>query len=493
MILWQFAMIFCTQQIFPVFYNYTPKRNCENFDIYANESSCSMSKKDECKALKDCEEIRLLKEPPFHSAVEEFDLFCDHKAYYATVVSTCQFLGVLFGTVIYGHLGDHFGRRMVSFLGITIGILFAMASGLSPSWPVLAVLRFIVGSSIACVLVVFYTFICELIQPNQRVFLRAFFNWGYARLIFTLICFICDHWRSAAIATAAVVIPVPLACLFILPESPKWLISKGKPKEAKIAAQKLQKFANEVTLFTEDLQRESSNQQHIYTMKDLLSDRKIAKRAAVLGILWFSTSLSAFGSDLNSRNLAGNFYANQFVSGAVTALAKIFIFIFDEKLPTFDRRKLYYIPQILMISCYASIMVLMIFVKEDDCDEDYWANWGVIILNIIGVSLIEITWDACYLVAVECFPTEIRTIGIGTCSLLARCGALLAPQMAYLSSVARWAPYGVVVSIGIFSLMIGFFFLPNTKGVDLGNVDAANDDFEKKNSPHRLKCDSPVL
>lgn len=46
-----------------------------------------MSKKDECKALKDCERITLLKEPPFHSAVEEFGLYCDHKAYYATVVS----------------------------------------------------------------------------------------------------------------------------------------------------------------------------------------------------------------------------------------------------------------------------------------------------------------------------------------------------------------------------------------------------------------------
>ncbi|CAJ0580871.1 unnamed protein product, partial [Mesorhabditis spiculigera] len=447
-VLWQIALVFCTQQIFPVFYNYSPRLDCDEFNIYANSSECSLSKKDVCKALEKCELIRVDSDPPFHSAVEEFKLFCDRDAYYATVVSTVQFLGVLFGTIIYGHLGDYFGRRMVSIFGVSLGILCGVASGFAPSWPWLAAIRFIVGSSIACVLVVFYTFICELIRPNQRVFLRAFFNWGYARLIFTLICFICNHWRSAAIVTALVVSPVPLVAILLLPESPKWLISNGKEKEARSACRKLQYFAGDETLFNEDLNQQSSGHR-VHTMKDLLTDRTIAKRTVVLCVLWFSTSLSAFGSDLNSGNLAGNFYANQFVSAAVTAFAKIFVFILDEKLPTFDRRKLYYYPQILVIVCYAAIMFLLAFVKEDDCDEDYWANWA--------------GWK------VQSLPKS--TIGMGTCSLLARCGALLAPQMAYLSSISRWAPYGVVVAIGCFSLVIAIFFLPDTKGVDLGDME----------------------
>lgn len=48
-------------------------------------------------------------------------------------VSTIQFLGVLVGTVIYGHLGDRFGRRPVSFCGILIGIIFGVGSGKN-SW-----------------------------------------------------------------------------------------------------------------------------------------------------------------------------------------------------------------------------------------------------------------------------------------------------------------------------------------------------------------------
>lgn len=45
-----------------------------------------MTKDDECKLLKNCHHISLKEDPPFHSAVETFGLYCDRDAYYATVV-----------------------------------------------------------------------------------------------------------------------------------------------------------------------------------------------------------------------------------------------------------------------------------------------------------------------------------------------------------------------------------------------------------------------
>ena len=99
-------------------------------------------------------------------------------------------------------------------------------------------------------------------------------------------------------------------------------------------------------------------------------------------------SLSAFGSDLVSGNLAGSFYVTQFVSGLVTAFAKIvriaplspvplfqFIFFFDTYWPTFDRRRLHQLPQVLMILCYGTLMVL-ILLPDTDCDEDSWRDWA---------------------------------------------------------------------------------------------------------------------
>jgi hypothetical protein len=54
---------------------------------------------------------------------------------------------------------------------------------------------------------------------------------------------------------------------------------------------------------------------------------------------------------------------------------------------------------------------------------------AITIINMIGSIFVEYTWDACYLCAVEGYPTHIRTIGMGTCSLTARIGAIIAPQV----------------------------------------------------------------
>ncbi|CAI2349594.1 unnamed protein product [Caenorhabditis sp. 36 PRJEB53466] len=484
-VLWQFALFFCCQQIFSIFYNFTPSLDCADPDFQFSKPKCKLSKVEICSELTaNCSEIHV-ESAPFHSMVADFRMFCGAKAYDAAWVATIQFVGVLVGAITYGHLGDHFGRRPVSFFGISVGIVFGVASGFAPSWQLFAAFRFIVGTSIASILIVFYAYILEFIEPEQRVFLRSFFNWGYARLVFTFVCWLCGYWRSAAIATSLLSLPI-LPVLLILPESPKWFNTKKRFREAKAAEKRVAWLSG-----IEEIEADSNTKLEIemevkdtkiYTMRDLFTSWPIAYRTMVVGSLWFSTSLSAFGSDLNSGNLAGNFYLSQFVSGAVTAFAKIFVFLLDTYVPSFDRRRLHQVPQIAMIVCYAAIMVLMIL-PESDCSRQGSRDLAIVIVNIIGVSFIEITWDACYLVAVECFPTRIRTIGIGTCSLLARTGALLAPQMAYLSDIYKPAPYAVVCSIGIISLLISCVFLPDTKGVDLGAMEPTDElDWNRKKS-----------
>ncbi|EYB91676.1 hypothetical protein Y032_0203g1831 [Ancylostoma ceylanicum] len=503
-LLWQFALFYCCQQIFPIFYNYTPQRECVDGSSNGTKILCELSTEQQCQLLKNCSNVTV-EDPPFHSMVEEFDLYCD-RAYDATLAATIQFLGVLFGTVTYGHLGDHFGRRPTSFFGIFVGIIAGISTGFAPSWQVFAVMRFICGTSVACILVVFYTYIVELIRPEQRVFMRSFFNWGYARVVFTVVCMLCDHWRSASIATALLASPTLLAIAFLLPETPKWYISKGRFADAKRAAARLKYLSG-----NED--EGSTGEIHIahpgkaYTIKDLLANSTIATRTLILCSLWFATSLSAFGSDLNSGNLLGDFYVNQIASAAVTAFAKIFVFLLDTYWTSFDRRKLHQFPQVrptaisevfhdnknclnsfnfsqvLVIICYSAIMCLQIFVPDSSCDGKSARDWSIIIINIIGVSFIELTWDACYLIAVESFPTHIRTIGMGTCSLAARIGALIAPQMAYLSIFYQPAPYIVVVVIGIMALIISLVSLPDTKGVDLATI--GEERTEEKQEPRR--------
>ena len=55
-----------------------------------------------------------------------------------------------------------------------------------------------------------------------------------------------------------------------------------------------------------------------------------------------------------------------------------------------------------------------------------------LIINLIGTVFIEYTWDACYLCAVESIETSCRSSATGSCSLVARIGALIAPVVTLL-------------------------------------------------------------
>ena len=57
---------------------------------------------------------------------------------------------------------------------------------------------------------------------------------------------------------------------------------------------------------------------------------------------------------------------------------------------------------------------------------------SVVIANLIGTVFLEYTWDACALCSIEGFPTVIRAIALGTGSMSARIGAILAPQILYI-------------------------------------------------------------
>ncbi len=92
---------------------------------------------------------------------------------------------------------------------------------------------------------------------------------------------------------------------------------------------------------------------------------------------------------------------------------------------------------------------------------------AILVMNVFGTCLLEFTWTACYLCAAEGFPTVVRSIGIGTCNILARIGSILAPQMTYLATLWLPAPFVTVASVGTLSLLVSWKFLPDTKGVEL--------------------------
>uniref|UniRef100_A0A915LH84 Major facilitator superfamily (MFS) profile domain-containing protein n=1 Tax=Meloidogyne javanica TaxID=6303 RepID=A0A915LH84_MELJA len=75
-----------------------------------------------------------------------------------------------------------------------------------------------------------------------------------------------------------------------------------------------------------------------------------------------------------------------------------------------------------------------------------------------------------WVIAVESVPTSLRASSVGSCSLIARIGTLIAPVLVFLNT--RWpaSVYLIIVLIGSINLLISWLFLIETKGINLDSV-----------------------
>ncbi|CAD6193009.1 unnamed protein product [Caenorhabditis auriculariae] len=229
---WQFSIFFASQQIFPIFSNYVPQWQCEDEPPSKN-----------CAVYEKCQGNVTFVNPAFQSAAMEYKWICGNSAYFASLFSQIQFAGVLCGTFSFGALSDILGRKPIAVFALSLGIFMNFVTGLAPSYQVLMAIRFFVGLSVGGTLVVVCTFVMEMLLPQQRMALRAFFNWGVARLLMTLICMAFPEWRMSSIACAVAALPALIIIIFAFPESPTWLHNKGRLEEMRASERHIAKVA----------------------------------------------------------------------------------------------------------------------------------------------------------------------------------------------------------------------------------------------------------
>ncbi|CAD5217765.1 unnamed protein product [Bursaphelenchus okinawaensis] len=403
----------------------------------------------------------------------EFDWICGSKAYLRSFFSQVQFFGVLIGTVVYGSLSDWLGRKPVAVTALSLGIVFSILSGVAPTWELLLGTRFFIGLSIGGTLVVVCTFVMEMLLPQQRMALRAFFNWGTARLMVTLICWWFPNWRSASIACAVTALPALLIVIFVFPESPTWLHNKGRIEKMKQSERKIARVAGKKHVET-DIQPVV----HKKSIIELFKDINLFKRVVVLWAMWFTAAICGYAIDLNSSDISGHLFWNQILFSCLIAASKIALVVFDSSFPKFSRRNLHQGAQLIVCICFLILTVLVIVSPH---------SIFILIINLIGTMFLEYTWDACYLCGVESMPTNMRATTMGSCSFMARIGAILAPTLAFLNSF--WAPsaYLTVCSLGLINLIISYLWLVETKGVVLDKVNLDMTGTEIKEDPENVE------
>ncbi|KAF8359787.1 hypothetical protein PRIPAC_94782 [Pristionchus pacificus] len=451
---WQFTIFFASQQIFGIFGNYVPDWKCND----------GPPGKD-CKEYARCNGKVTWVEPVFNSAAMEYTWICSRN-YYMSLFNQLQFGGVLVGTISFGTASDRFGRKPVAIGALTLGVVALFSASYVTTMWLLFVTRALVGLAIGGALVVVCTFVMEMLLPQQRMALRAFFNWGVARLMITGICYFTLEWRFATFWCALLTLPAILILIFFFPESPTWLHTKGRLDEMRDSEKKvaLRGGIEYVPIKHRRLERNK-------TFCELMR-AGLLKRLLVLWMMWFTASLCGYATDFNSGQIVGDLYFNQAIISILIAVSKMVLVLVDTYVPGFSRRVLHQGSQFGAIVCFGIAAILKI--------ADY-KGIGFLVVNTIGTVFIEYTWDACYLCAVESMETSSRASATGSCSLVARIGAIIAPVLNHVNNLKDYGylVYVIVVGLGVINLIQSYFFLVETKGIVLDNVKVDEDDFDE--------------
>ncbi|KAM9348842.1 organic cation/carnitine transporter 2-like [Symphorus nematophorus] len=388
--------------------------------------------------------------------VTEWDLVCDD-SWKRPLTSSVFFCGVLTGSFLSGQLSDSYGRKIVLFLGLVVQTVFRLIKVFSPSWAMFCVVHFIVGVGVISTYVAAFVLGTETLGPRVRtVFSTAgvslFFAAGY--MLLPLLAFFIRGWRMLLLGlTLPGFLFVPL--WWFIPESPRWLLSQGRVKEAeaimKYAAKK-NKIELPPVIFA-PLQKElQSGKRQAHNICDLLRSQNIRWISVTLWLVWNSLTIAYFALSLNTSNLHGDAYFNCFLSALVEIPAYILSWI------TFrwcSRR----------LSLFSTLFlggVFLLFIQLIPADLIYLATT----LEMIGKFAVTTAFAIVYAYTAEVYPTVLRNTALGACSMAARVGSITAPYFIYLRNYSISLPY---ILMGILTVLSGLLslLLPESYGMPL--------------------------
>ena len=222
----------------------------------------------------------------------------------AGVLGSSVLIGYFFGAFFAGYFGDKFGRKNVIMWALIIYAIATLGSALTSSWEQFFWLRVVAGLGTGAESAILAPYLSELIASKYRgkyvASLTAFHSFGYvaaALLAFFIIPMSAVYgWRIAVIITA---LPIFIVLYWrrVLPESPRWLESKGRLEEADKEMTRIEEnveyhLGKKLPMPIEtSVIRTTEDKGNVLT----LFKKRYIKRTIMLFSLWFSVIFSYYG------------------------------------------------------------------------------------------------------------------------------------------------------------------------------------------------------
>ncbi|XP_048486601.1 solute carrier family 22 member 1 [Plutella xylostella] len=385
------------------------------------------------------------------SFVGEFQLGCQE--WKRTLVGTMHSFGNMIGLLFIGPLSDSIGRKKAIIMtGVFGGVLGLVRSFATNYW--LYVVLEMIEAAVGDICSPAFMLAVEIVSAKDRAKFYMITQLGYrvGNLLLVLMAWLFPYFRTFL---RVIYTPLLLFILYIylLDESPRWLLTKGKRRKAVKILEKAAKTNNIVLdkslleKLTCEKENKSAEIDFTSLLKSTFSSKVLLQRFLICIVWWSTSTFVSAGLAINSVLWGGNKYFNYAMIPVVDILASIFM---GYVLIRFKRKK----PLILSFLSAALFFLLQPFLPSD-------LTWLSILFFLSGKFMASIFFNITYLVTSELFPTHTRNSMHALCSSLGRIGSILAPQTPLLLSYWVGLPSILFGSASLIAAIVTLF-VPDT-------------------------------
>ncbi|KPJ15840.1 Organic cation transporter protein [Papilio machaon] len=394
-----------------------------------------------------------------------FNLGCQN--WKRTLIGTIHNSGLFLSLPLTGIISDRYGRKVALSIACLMNGIFGFIRSFSTSYIMMLIFEFLEAGLGAGAYSTAFVLAMELVGPKGRVFGNTLINAVYVLGLMSLsgLSWWLQDWR---LQIRIIYAPAFLGFtyLWILNESVRWLLSKGRQNEAVDILKKAMKM-NKVDLSDDVLSPLSElgnaedtkskevtpkEEENKSSFSRALKSNIIRKRVLVCSFLWITCTFVYYGLSINSVSLAGNKYLNFMLVAFVEIPANFACLLVLDR---FGRKR-------TLITTYVLSACLCISLSLIPKDQ----KWLPLIIYLSGKFSITIAYSSVYIYVSEVFPTNVRQSLLAVCSALGRVGSTLAPLTPLLALYYDNLP---AIFFGSMTLVASalVFTLPETINVPL--------------------------